>query len=68
MGKKPVYECKHKKVLLQHFFYPDNSNNFCYLRQYRCYKCREIIEEIRPVSYEYVNINKHIKIRLRRGY
>lgn len=68
MGKKPVYECKHKKVLLQHFFYPDDENNFYYLRQYRCYKCREIIEEIRPVSYEDVNLNKHIKIRLRRGY
>ena len=68
MGKKPVYECKHKKVLLQHFFYPGNESNFYYLRQHRCYKCREIIEEIQPVTYEYVNINKHIKIRLRRGY
>jgi hypothetical protein len=68
MGKKPVYECKHKKVLFQHFFYSGNENNFYYLRQYRCYKCREIIEEIQPVTYEYVNINKHIKIRLRRSY
>ncbi len=64
MGKKPVYECKeHKLVLLQRYFTILNGQYFC-IKQSRCYKCRQIIEEKMAVSVEVVNKHPEIKFRL----
>lgn len=62
--KKQLYACKeHKLVLLQRYFTILNGRYY-YIKQSRCYKCKQIIEETMEVSTETVNKYPEIKFRL----
>jgi hypothetical protein len=62
--KKQFYTCKeHKLVLLQRYFTLINGQYF-YIKQSRCYRCKQIIEEKMAVSVEVVNKYSEIKFRL----
>lgn len=57
-------KCKHKLILLRHFFYLNFKDEWIYYKCSRCYKCKEIIEETMEVSTETVNKYPEIKFRL----
>lgn len=55
-------KCKHKLILLRHFFYLNFKDEWIYYKCSRCYKCKEVIEDRIPVSINDVNRYSHIKI------